>query len=116
MPASQGSVVNGNSGTTSFFVTANDVVIDGTRLGQVLPSGQIANSAVLASFLAYDSSFTGGVRVGASDLLTAAGPDTQNEQRVKAFSGLAFPSQQELTSFFALPGFRGGAFIGGRKR
>src|SRR5262249_13083570 len=37
MPASQGSVVNGNSGTTSFFVTANDVVIDGTRLGQVLP-------------------------------------------------------------------------------
>jgi hypothetical protein len=110
------------------FVAAGDVNGDGradvfTGAG-ASSGGQIADSALLASFFAYDSSFNGGVRVGASDvngdgfadLLTAAGPDSLNEQRVKAFSGLAFPTQQELTSFFAFPGFRGGAVIGGRKR
>src|SRR5262249_50721408 len=57
-------------------------VIDGSKLGQVQADGQIDNSALLASFFAYDASFAGGVRVdmvdvngdGKADLLTGAGP------------------------------------------
>src|SRR5262245_3367787 len=42
-------------------------VIDGTRANQVLPNGQIADSALLASFLAFDPSITSGVFVAAGD-------------------------------------------------
>jgi hypothetical protein len=55
-------------------------VIDGTKLRQV--HGQIADSALVAQFYAYDPSFSGGVRVAAADLngdgvldiVTGAGP------------------------------------------
>src|SRR5207302_5817343 len=43
-------------------------VIDGTKIDQVQADGQIADSALLASFYAYDPSFLGGVYVAASDL------------------------------------------------
>lgn len=57
-------------------------VIDGTRLNQRIPGGQIAPSALLGSFFAYDPAFTGGVRVdlmddngdGRLDVVTGAGP------------------------------------------
>src|SRR5205823_1589777 len=57
-------------------------VIDATRLGQVQANGQIADSALLGSFLAYSPTFTGGVRVaaadvtadGLADIVTGAGP------------------------------------------
>jgi CSLREA domain-containing protein len=42
-------------------------VIDGTKLTQVQANGQIASSALLASFFAYDPAFGGGVFVAAGD-------------------------------------------------
>src|SRR5262249_60253876 len=57
-------------------------VIDGTKLHQVQANGQIANSAMLASFFAFAPGVTGGVRVsaddlngdGRADLIVGAGP------------------------------------------
>jgi hypothetical protein len=43
-------------------------VIDGTKLNQVQANGQIAPSALLASFFAFAPSFTGGVFVAAGDV------------------------------------------------
>jgi hypothetical protein len=43
-------------------------VVDGTRLGQLLPNGEIADSALLYTFQAYDESFRGGVYVAAGDI------------------------------------------------
>lgn len=43
-------------------------VIDGTKLTQVQPDGMIADSALLASFFAFDIAFRGGVRVGSDDI------------------------------------------------
>jgi CSLREA domain-containing protein len=57
-------------------------VIDGTRLQQTMPGGQIADSALLASFFPYGLGFAGGVTVaagdtngdGLADVITGAGP------------------------------------------
>lgn len=43
-------------------------VIDGTKLTQVKPNGQIAASAVLANFFPYGTTFTGGVYVAVGDV------------------------------------------------
>jgi hypothetical protein len=43
-------------------------VIDGNKLNQVQSNGQIADSALLTKFYAFDPSFLGGVRVSADDL------------------------------------------------
>jgi hypothetical protein len=93
-------------------------VISGTLLQMLMSNGQIANSALLASFFAFPSSFTGGVRLGFNGdfganrkpaILTAAGRGASPE--VAAFDPL---SQQVLSAFFALPvGFTGGSFIAG---
>src|SRR5262249_33864266 len=56
-------------------------VIDGTKFNQLQANGEIANSALLASFDAYDPTFTGGVNIAVGningdknlDLITAAG-------------------------------------------
>src|SRR5262249_3626014 len=58
-------------------------VVEGTSFLHVQANGQIADSALLASFFAYGPGFTGGVfvsahadfaNVGAPDLVTGAGP------------------------------------------
>src|SRR5262249_18810737 len=90
-------------------------VIDGSKLGQVQADGQIDNSALLASFFAYDASFAGGVRVdmvdvngdGKADLLTGAGPGAG--PHAKWFRA---PDLTLLGSFFATnASFTGGVFV-----
>ena len=48
-------------------------VIDGTKLNQLQANGRIANSALLATFYAFDPAFHGGVSVTAAHLLPGAG-------------------------------------------
>ena len=52
------------AGTGAF---AHVKVVDGTRASQVLSNGQIADSALLASFIAFDPSIRSGVFVAAAD-------------------------------------------------
>jgi hypothetical protein len=76
-----------------------------------------STGAEIASFLAYDPSFRGGVNVGAGDLnsdgvaeiLTGAGPGGAPHVRIYRGAG-----QTEVASFFAFdPGFRGGVSVDG---
>ncbi|MCI0705740.1 MAG: DUF4331 domain-containing protein [Planctomycetia bacterium] len=108
-------------------VSTHVKVIDGTKLGQVQANGQIADSALLASFFAFDPSFRGGVRVAADDLtfdglaelIVGAGPGAG--PHVKVINGVGLGQVQAngqiadsalLNSFFVGdPGFRGGVFI-----
>jgi hypothetical protein len=76
------------------------------------------NLAVLQSFFAYASSFTGGVRVGIvrdvsgdglADLVLAAGPGGGPHAKVRSGLGGA-----TVSSFFAYdPSFGGGVFVSG---
>jgi fibronectin-binding autotransporter adhesin len=102
-------------------------VIDGTKLDQVDPEGEIRASALLADFLAYDQPFRGGVYVGTgnikgfafTDVLT--GPGAGAPPLVKVFSKAATMGHQEggaavdlqlIDSFFAYPEpYRGGVRV-----
>ncbi len=92
-------------------------VIDGTKLNQPPANSQIADAALLASFFAYNPTFTGGVRVtvgvadgdGPLDIITGAGPS--GGPHVQSFDA---PSLTVLDNFMAYdPGFTGGIFVGG---
>src|SRR5207247_4495736 len=74
-----------------------------------------ANLNVILSFLAYDPTYTGGVRVaagdvngdGVADIITGAGPG--GAPHVKVFDGT---NGSLLQSFFAYaPGFTGGVYV-----
>jgi hypothetical protein len=102
-------------------------VIDGTKLNLVEANGEIASTALIASFYAYDPGFSGGVTVagadlngdGHSDIITGAGPG--GSPHVKAIDGtmlgnLSSNSQIAnsalLAAFFAYdPSFNGGVFV-----
>ncbi len=75
-----------------------------------------ATNATLANFFAFETTFTGGVRVGASDingdgladLVTTPGPGGASRVRILRAGDL-----QELENFFAFdPDFVGGAYVG----
>jgi hypothetical protein len=91
-------------------------VIDGTQLGQVQGNGQIADGALLASFFAYEASFTGGVFVAAGDVNgdghaeVITGPGAGHAPLVQVFDGADLP--QLRGSFNAYPGFTGGVQVG----
>jgi hypothetical protein len=102
-------------------------VIDGTKLNQIQANGQIANSALLAAFFAYNPAFTGGVTVAAADfngnghadIVTGAGPG--GGPHVKVIDGTKLGQVQanglisdaaQLASFFAFdPNFTGGVNV-----
>jgi hypothetical protein len=93
-------------------------VIDGARIGQIGPDGTISDSALLASFFAYDSSVRGGVNVavgdvngdGFADLIV--GPGVGGGPHVKVFDGTRLGSGTLLASFFAYnPSVRGGLSV-----
>jgi hypothetical protein len=103
------------------------LVLDGTKLNQVLPNGEIAPSAVLASFYAYNPRFPGGVSValgdvngdGVLDVITAAGPGGGPHVKVVdgtklnqvGLDGQIAPSAL-LASFYAYdPAFTGGVSV-----
>ena len=92
-------------------------VIDGTKLNQVQGNGQIADTALLQSFFAYDVSFTGGVRVAAADvtgdhkadIITGAG--VGGGPHVLVFNGV---TQAPVYSFMAFdPSYSGGVYVAG---
>lgn len=102
-------------------------VIDGLKFGEVQANGQIADSALLASFFAFDPAFGGGVTLAAVDLnadarfdiIVGAGPgagphvkviDAAKLGQVQANGQIA--DSALLASFFAFdPSFRGGVFV-----
>src|SRR5262245_28148954 len=92
-------------------------VIDGTRASQVLSNGQIADSALLASFIAFDPTIRSGVFVTAGDFNhdgrdeVAVSAATSPESHVRVFSidnGLATRSSGPLGDFVPYAGFAGG--------
>lgn len=96
-----------------------DFIIVGAGAGGV-PQVNIYNgltASPLASFLAYDAGFRGGVRVGVldsngdgqNDLVTGAGPGAGPQVNIGSSI-----SRQFVDSFFAFdPMFQGGVFVGG---
>jgi hypothetical protein len=103
------------------------IVIDGTKLTQIQANGQIADSALLASFFAYTPAFAGGVNVAAADVngdghadvVTGAGPGAG--PHVEVINGTKLNQVQAngqianaalLASFFAFdPSFTGGVNV-----
>src|SRR5262249_8924151 len=93
-------------------------VVDGTRANQVLANGQIADSALLAGFIAYDPSIRSGVFVAAGDLTgdgkaevaVSTGQGTAGEVRVFGIAnGRATRLSGPLGDFFPYgAGFAGG--------
>jgi hypothetical protein len=92
-------------------------VIDGTKINQVQGNGQIADSALLHSFFAYSSNFTGGVRVtaadvtgdGKADIITGAG--VGGGPHVLVFNGA---TEAPVYSFMAFdPTYSGGVYVSG---
>jgi autotransporter-associated beta strand protein len=104
------------------------VVADGTKLGQVAANGQVANTALLASFYAFLPTFTGGVFVSAGNTLGTAqinlilGADAGAGPQVEVVNGSQVNQLQSngqiansavLSNFFALPSsFSGGVAVG----
>jgi hypothetical protein len=92
-------------------------VIDGTQLGQVQGNGQIADGALLASFFAYEATFSGGVFVAVGDVdgdghaEVITGPGAGHSSLVEVFNGANLPQVQG--SFNAYPAtFTGGVRVG----
>jgi hypothetical protein len=96
-------------------------VYDGTRMNDVQSSGVIADSALVASFMAFDLSFAGGVYVAATNGRVAVGAgagggphvkviDSANLGRVRSDGVIA--DAAPLASFFAYDaGFAGGVRV-----
>ncbi len=113
--------VNGD-GTPDIIVGAGPgggpqvIVIDGTKLNQVSANGEIAPSALISSFYAFEPSFTGGVNVAAGNfeaginrdqIVVGAGPG--GGPRVVVIDPL---SGQMLQSFYAFEStFSGGVNV-----
>jgi hypothetical protein len=102
-------------------------VIDAARMNQIQTNGQIADSALLACFYAFDPSFTGGVQVaagdvsgdGVSDVVVGAGPG--GGAHVKVIDGTRMNEVQptgviaesaQWANFIAFDlGFHGGVYV-----
>jgi hypothetical protein len=103
-------------------------VIDGTKLGLLQATGQIADQALLAQFYAFDPSFTGGVNVayamsqsGAVEIIAGAGAgggphvkviDASKLNQVQSNSEIA--DSALLGQFYSFsPSFTGGVDVAG---
>jgi streptogramin lyase len=102
-------------------------VIDGTKLAQLQANGVIADSAVLASFFAFDPASRGGLSLGAGDvtgdnraeIVLGAGPGADALVKVVDATKLAQVQSNGVIADAALvanflafaPGFTGGVFV-----
>jgi hypothetical protein len=104
------------------------IVVDGTKFSQLLSNGQIANAALLASFFAFQPTFTGGVFVsggvtgsnGQFNLIVSQ--DAGGSPLVEILNGAQLGQVQSngqiassavLSTFVALPpSFMGGVRVG----
>jgi CSLREA domain-containing protein len=100
-------------------------VIDGTKLTQLQSNGQIANSALIASFFAFNApTFTGGVYVAAGAassgqnwVVVGAGAGGSSEvtvytARAIVTAGMTGAPPVSIANFFAFaPGFMGGVTV-----
>jgi hypothetical protein len=92
-------------------------VIDGTMLGQVQADGQIADGALLASFMAYETTFSGGVFVAVGDVNgdghaeVITGPGAGRGPLVQVFDGTNLPQLRGSFNAYS-PGFTGGVRVG----
>ena len=120
--------VNGDARADIIVADSNGriKVIDGTKMAQVQANGQIADSAVLANFLAYGPGFSGGVNLAAGDINVDGTNDivvapASGGSRVKVIDGTKLGQVQAngqiadnalLANFLAYdPAFTGGAFV-----
>jgi hypothetical protein len=101
------------------------IVIDGTKLNQLQSNGQIANSALIASFYAFNApSFTGGVYVAAATassgqnwLVVGAGAGGSSQVTVYTAKAIVTAGQTganpaSIANFFAFtPSFTGGVTV-----
>jgi hypothetical protein len=100
-------------------------IIDGSKLNQVQANGQIASSAILASFFAFTPSFSGGVFIGAAVSTSGqreivVGADAGGGPQVEVIDASKISLQANgqianaalLASFFAFtPTFTGGVRV-----
>jgi hypothetical protein len=105
--------------------TSRVKVIDGANVNLRLANGRISPSALLGNFLAYSSSFTGGVTVAAGDVNGDGRADVivgpaSGAQRVEVIDGTRLgmvvagriANTALLARFFAFqPAFAGGVFV-----
>jgi FKBP-type peptidyl-prolyl cis-trans isomerase 2 len=92
-------------------------IVDGTKLMTINSDGTIPDSSLLASYMAYDPAFLGGVRVGAAQVLGSTHPDVitgpgfSGGPQLKVFDGL---TTNVLDTFFAYDANQlNGIFVGG---
>ncbi len=90
-------------------------VVDANRLNELTTDGRIADAALLQNFLAFDASYTGGVRVGAVDVNLdglddlIVGTGAKNRSRVRVLDGATLA---ELDGFVPFANAKG-AFVAG---
>jgi hypothetical protein len=90
-------------------------VIDGTKLGDVFPNGEIADSALLYTFQAYLEDFRGGVYVAAGDINGDGRPDVVTGAGVGGGPAITVFSGRDGSLMYTLmayeDSFRGGVTV-----
>jgi hypothetical protein len=92
-------------------------VIGGTKLGQLQANGQIAPTALLGDFFAFDAGFSGGVTVaggdvngdGLADIYVGSGAGSSFDSKVRVFSGADFSI---IWDYVVVTLYKGGVRVG----
>ena len=91
-------------------------VVNATQLHQVGANNEILDSALIESFLAFEPTFAGGVRVASADLqgngrfAIVAGKGPGSDPRIRAFAGTPAVMIADMDAFEST--FTGGVYVG----